>query len=323
MDSNAEVRTGQSDGRNDGELRGSSFSRYVSVVRAQEIDELVDFGESPISVITSALSSSETLYPKMEDYVFGLITDGRAKMQLTYDGCRQFQPPAWPGRLIVFPAHTETLLELEGKVQTVSIAIPADLARSWLSGAGVRDFSGFGRLTLGTAIDPFTRAAMERMVACTRQRSPSNDLLVEHLGLTLVMHLAQRANPGLRRRGETRRLTFAERRRLTDFARSQIGRRIKLEHLAAVLGMSSFHFARAFKESTGITPHQWLLEIRVERAVELLRSPQRMTLDAIASECGLANRSHLESTLQRIRGVSSRDLRHPAANRQITDQNEI
>jgi AraC family transcriptional regulator len=76
-----------------------------------------------------------------------------------------------------------------------------------------------------------------------------------------------------------------------------------LSEIALACGLSSAHFARAFRISTGLPPHAWLLTARVERAMTLLRRAD-MSLSEIALACGFADRSHLSRIFARQTGKS-------------------
>src|SRR5687767_12854497 len=65
-----------------------------------------------------------------------------------------------------------------------------------------------------------------------------------------------------------------------------------VEALARACGLSPSHFAHAFKASTGVPPHRWLLLHRVQRAREMMESTTE-NLSAIATSCGFADQSHL------------------------------
>jgi transcriptional regulator GlxA family with amidase domain len=73
--------------------------------------------------------------------------------------------------------------------------------------------------------------------------------------------------------------------------------------LARQCGVSVGHFSRAFKQSAGVPPHQWLLEQRVRRAQHLLAlSP--VPIADIAQQCGFADQSHLTRVFERITGTT-------------------
>jgi AraC family transcriptional regulator len=67
---------------------------------------------------------------------------------------------------------------------------------------------------------------------------------------------------------------------------------IKLADIAEVLDMSQYYFCQLFKQSMGITPHQYLVQCRLDKAKQLLANPDLAIAD-IALECGFASQSHL------------------------------
>jgi AraC-like DNA-binding protein len=92
-------------------------------------------------------------------------------------------------------------------------------------------------------------------------------------------------------------------RRAKEIFRTDLSDNLTLQHVAEACRLSVSHFARAFKVSTGVPPHQWLMTARVEMARELLtRSP--MPLVEVAGTCGFADQSHFSRVFARIVGTS-------------------
>lgn len=104
---------------------------------------------------------------------------------------------------------------------------------------------------------------------------------------------------------DTRRGGLApwQQRRAIELMSSRLGEEISLTSLANECGLSVRHFARAFRESTGVAPHQWLLRHRVDRARELLKT-KALSLADVASFCGFADQSHFTRVFKGIAGVS-------------------
>ncbi|WP_295996987.1 AraC family transcriptional regulator [Rugamonas sp.] len=75
--------------------------------------------------------------------------------------------------------------------------------------------------------------------------------------------------------------------------------------LAAACNLSPSHFARAFKQSTGVPPHRWLLQQRVEQVKQYLLR-QQLPMSEIALACGFADQSHLSKGFKSITGYSPR-----------------
>ena len=97
-------------------------------------------------------------------------------------------------------------------------------------------------------------------------------------------------------------------RRVLEFIHANLDRNIHLEELAETAGMSAFHFAKLFKLSTGKTPHQYLLQCRLERAKQLLRDP-RVSLSEVSLQIGFADQSHLTTVFRRFVGVTPSKFR--------------
>lgn len=126
---------------------------------------------------------------------------------------------------------------------------------------------------------------------------------VESLGTALAVHV-QRTYGGDRQvERRTGGLPPAELRRVTEYVAAHLGNNIGLTDLAAVVGLSPHHFGGAFKTATGLSPHQYIIDRRVERARELLRDRQR-TLAEVASTTGFSSQSHLTTNFRRVMGIT-------------------
>jgi AraC-like DNA-binding protein len=86
-------------------------------------------------------------------------------------------------------------------------------------------------------------------------------------------------------------------RRIIDYIEDNVGGSLRLEELAGIAGTSKFHFARAFANTVGLSPHVFVRQRRVSRAVAYLRTSQ-MGLREIARLCGFADQAHLTRTFK-------------------------
>ncbi|MEO1593102.1 MAG: helix-turn-helix transcriptional regulator, partial [Cyanobacteria bacterium J06632_22] len=78
--------------------------------------------------------------------------------------------------------------------------------------------------------------------------------------------------------------------------------------LAQLVGMSQFHFGRLFKQSLNLSPYQYLLRQRVERAKQLLKQTDN-PVSEIALECGFNSHSHLGRKFRQLTGVTPKTYR--------------
>jgi AraC family transcriptional regulator len=80
--------------------------------------------------------------------------------------------------------------------------------------------------------------------------------------------------------------------RAIEFMDANLAERLSLDDIAGAAGLSPGHFSRQFKASTGMTPHKYLVRMRLERAKRLLRETDR-SIAQIASECGFSSQEHM------------------------------
>jgi AraC family transcriptional regulator len=97
-------------------------------------------------------------------------------------------------------------------------------------------------------------------------------------------------------------------RQVMNFIADNYGGDLRLDELAQVAGMSSFHFAREFKRTTGTTPHQYLIKFRVERAKALLAEGE-MPLIEVGLRSGFSHQSHFTRLFRRLTGTTPQSYR--------------
>jgi AraC-like DNA-binding protein len=97
-------------------------------------------------------------------------------------------------------------------------------------------------------------------------------------------------------------------RRVKEHVEAHLSESIDLPHMAAVAGLSVFHFAREFRRATGVTPHGYVTRRRVERAQELL-AHSGLHLSDIASAVGFFDQSHMARHFRQILGTTPKEFR--------------
>jgi AraC family transcriptional regulator len=93
-----------------------------------------------------------------------------------------------------------------------------------------------------------------------------------------------------------------------EYINEQLSQNLTLTEIATELNMSQYYFSRLFKQSIGMTPHQYLIQQRVERAKQLLQQPGNKIVD-IATQCGFANPSHFARCFRQRTGISPKQFR--------------
>jgi transcriptional regulator GlxA family with amidase domain len=141
-----------------------------------------------------------------------------------------------------------------------------------------------------------------RLLAMECSDSTQTDLLyADSLSVALLLRLCRL---GKSEEASPRKALAPQRLRLAqDYMRSDLSTNVRLEDVASLLGLSPAHFSRAFKQCTGLSPHQWRLSERLEQARRLLvESPH--TIAQVAVSTGFSDQAHFTRVFRRIYGVT-------------------
>jgi AraC family transcriptional regulator len=169
------------------------------------------------------------------------------------------------------------------------------------------DLEAFGRLEIVPQLDPID-LQVTFLLACIRQELevdfPGGRRLMENLGLTLATHIFTRyASPSSSRCRFRGGLTPRQVRRAQDTMTAALDQSVPLARLAEDARLSPWYFCRAFKKSTGFSPHRWMRMKRLEQARTLLADNHR-SLTSIAIDLGYASLSHFSAAFKQATGYS-------------------
>lgn len=142
--------------------------------------------------------------------------------------------------------------------------------------------------------------------------TPSGRLYADSLIQTLTLHVLQSYSTAKSFVGHLNGgLSGYKLRRVKDFIDHKLDQDLGLAALASVAGLSQFHFARAFRKSTGLTPQHYLMERRIERAKQLLVD-DKLPLVEVSLRAGFKNQSHFTTLFRKFTNLTPkawRDLR--------------
>ncbi|MGD1930426.1 MAG: helix-turn-helix domain-containing protein [Leptolyngbyaceae cyanobacterium] len=213
------------------------------------------------------------------------------------------------GDMLITPANTPLFVRWEGAENCLQIQLPTSFLKRVAEETLGKDGD---RLTLVPTFQSRNQqleAIATLLMAEVQQRQPNGALYLDSLANVLAMQL-------LRNYGTTSAqsptyeggLPTYQLNRVLDYIDAGLVGEIKLADLAGLLGMSPFHFGRMFKQSTGISPHQYVIQQRLERAQHLLKNSDRAIID-IALDCGFTSHSHLSKQFRKVIGMTPRNFR--------------
>jgi AraC family transcriptional regulator len=131
------------------------------------------------------------------------------------------------------------------------------------------------------------------------------DSIEQAMAVALVNGHAMRHRPVQLYRGG---LGSTRLRRIKELVQAKLEGDLSLDEMAQSVGLSTAHFARMFRKSTGETPHQFVLRRRLERAKAMLRAPDARVLD-VAVACGFKTQQHFAQVFRDVWGVSPTEYR--------------
>lgn len=133
-------------------------------------------------------------------------------------------------------------------------------------------------------------------------------LLVDSLKTTLAVHLLRNycvTSP--KRSRYAGGLSPAQLALVKDYINAHLNEVLQLADMAAIAQISQFHFSRLFKQNLGMTPHQYVLQSRIDRAKHLLRHSDLSIAD-IAAQSGFCDQSHLTRCFRRLLGMTPKQF---------------
>jgi AraC family transcriptional regulator len=146
-----------------------------------------------------------------------------------------------------------------------------------------------------------------------RQDCPNGTLFAESLSVGVALHVCRtrgtRAPPAVGERGKLSEWQWS---RLNDLLTSELANDLSLSALAASASLSKPHFVRLFRNTTGMSPHRYVVQARVERARQLIQA-STMPLVDIAAKVGFASQSHLSCVFQKTYGATPGNVRRQSA----------
>lgn len=94
---------------------------------------------------------------------------------------------------------------------------------------------------------------------------------------------------------------------MQEYVEVHLEHELTIEDLAAVSGLSPYHFARTFKRSTGFSPYHYVLRRRTELAKQLLAAG-KVPLSDVARACGFGSQSHFSARFREVTGLTPRQF---------------
>jgi AraC family transcriptional regulator len=236
----------------------------------------------------------------MPGYVVKLYLAPVGKQVGSQGGKSLLVPPRRAGETVIRDVSDLALCHVTNPIDALSFNLPETALTRW-----VENRHQVKRLQLklqtGLSVMDQTLMAFGRAALVTLENSEhAAQFFVDHLMAGVCSYLFDRfAEPSGKTNGG---LAPWQERRAKELIESRLGAQLSLDELAFECDLSVAHFARAFRQTMGETPHRWLMRRRVQTAQLLLLSTDK-PLAQIAVECGFVDQAHFTNKFARLVGV--------------------
>ena len=247
--------------------------------------------------------------PPEDAFLVHLMTRDCLAHDLYVDN-RSVSPDLFPtGITALYDLARDPIADMDGPTGCLSFYLPRSALEEIADDVGERRVRAL-EFRHGRAYDdPVMWSLGQAMLPALAKPDQANTLFVDHIGLAFRAHIA-RAYGGMQSTHPRVRGGLApwQERRAKDILANNLNGDVPLAEVARQCALSASHFTRAFRQSLGMAPHQWLLSIRVERAKEQLLNSDAPLAD-IAIDCGFADQSHFTRVFTKHVGSSPGEWR--------------
>lgn len=234
------------------------------------------------------------------------IADGYESYHKTASGWKN---GGGPDRFCLMPKESESVWDIRDNLAFVHLYCTDEHLRE--VGEKVWD-----RSPATFTLDEKTFSQDARITALYRQfllgcdwQQNANQLTLSTASTLLLTHLVQHySNVQWQLPTVTGGLAPVALRNVLEYIESHLGEPLLLCDLAAQVSLSEYHFARMFRQSMGVAPHQFVMQRRMARAKALLLS-STLSLTDIALACGFNSASHFSNRFKAAKGITPSQLR--------------
>jgi len=211
------------------------------------------------------------------------------------------------GNLCITPAGQPISAHWSKPIENMGISFDPNFVRR--TAAENRFADNFEFAEVYKPSDPLIQHIGLTLLSETESVSPSGRLFSDSLIQTLTLHLLTNYTTAQSKLSQPNGgLSGYRLRRVGDFINENLEHDISLAEIAAVADLSQFHFAREFRKSTGVTPQQFVMQKRIERAKELL-ARRDLPIVEISLRSGFKNQSHFTTLFRKFTKLTPKTWR--------------
>ena len=242
--------------------------------------------------------------PSEDAYLVALYIDDCTDREVWLDGRVVSTSPMKAGWMVIHDVRRDPILNVSSPFHLLDVYLPRQALDAIADDAEAPRI-GELRYEPGAGVDdPIVRNLGLLLLPAFARPDAVSRLFVENVLLAIGAHIAKTYGD-LKTEADARRGGLApwQERRAKEVLTANLHGDIAVDAIAKACGLSNSHFSRAFRQSTGLAPHQWLLTRRIETAKGLLLR-SRDPLSEVGLACGFADQSHFTRVFTRMVGTS-------------------
>ncbi|MBY4678525.1 helix-turn-helix domain-containing protein [Marinobacterium arenosum] len=286
-------------------LPDNHIFRRLSQSRAN-LQQAVALGDG-VGVAIWSNNQDENTYLGPEHHTLSCYLDGGLKCQRLVG--RQVVRGGAPGRICLMPAGHQSHWQINSPLSFLHLYFDQQHLKRLAERISDRDSRTLELQDLTFVDDSWIHTLCRQLMLPLNWQDNADRLALSSAGEMLMLHLLKHYSSDFQPPAEIRGgLAPYQCSRVQDYIEANLEQPLLLSELAAVTGLSEYHFARMFKKSTGQSPHQYVLERRLARAHNLLCDNEK-SVSEIALRCGFSSQSHLNQRFKTRYAMTPGQLR--------------
>jgi AraC family transcriptional regulator len=239
--------------------------------------------------------------PANDDLVLALHRQGGCEVRALWNG-EWSERQSSPGLITAIPPQRESAFQVDGEVSFETVHIPTRRIRTVARRHSLDNRMPDFRFAFH---DHYVGACVEAIVGEARSPRPKSEELIQAVTESLLLHLLLRSSLAACAFGPQTSAPIERGRALIE---ASVGRGLTINELAEEAGISRSHFIRRFRAETGVSPHRYLSQRRIDKAKTMLLETDMELVD-IALDLGFCSQSHFTQVFHALAGITPRKFR--------------
>ncbi|WP_339539540.1 helix-turn-helix domain-containing protein [Pseudomonas sp. RA_15y_Pfl2_54] len=265
-------------------------------------------GRATVQLFRNSPAPERVTVSPLRDHLLIVVLSGHVLVeedQANGAGARRW---AGSGQMSLIPAGTETTRRFKGSSEVLLVHLPQHLVRQTARESGLLDSHAALMPRLAVADEVVERLG-RLLLAAAYDSETGTELMLDALTKALIIHLLQNhSSQSPEKEIVQPALSKGRLQCVINHMQTHMDEPLPLSSLADLSGLSPSQFARTFRAVVGKPPHGYLLDLRIDRARNLLENTDLPVIE-VGMQCGFEQPNHFATMFKKINGLSPRAWR--------------